>query len=52
MWFARAVAPAKDAIRADLNHDGWGNQKDASILLSTWGKGCGKSAGKKPAMPE
>jgi hypothetical protein len=52
VWFARAVAPAKDAIRADLNHDGWVNQKDASILLSTWGKGCGKSAGKKPAMPE
>jgi hypothetical protein len=52
VWFARAVAPAKDAIRADLNRDGWVNQKDASILLSTWGKGCGKSAGKKPAMPE
>ena len=52
VWFSRAVAPAIDAVRADLNRDGWVNQKDASILLSTWGKGCGKSAGKKPALPE
>ena len=52
VWFARALPPASDAVRADLNRDGWVNQKDASILLSTWGKGCGKSASKKPALPE
>jgi hypothetical protein len=49
VWFQRATAPA---AAADLNRDGWVNQKDAAILLSTWGKGCGKSATKKPAMPE
>jgi hypothetical protein len=52
VWFGRALPPAEDAVRADLNRDGWVNQKDASILLSTWGKGCGKSASKKPPLPE
>jgi hypothetical protein len=53
VWFQRAVAPNQDGIRADLNRDGWVNQKDASIVLSTWGKGCAKSAvGPKPALPE
>jgi len=52
VWFQRALPPAQAAVRADLNHDGWVNQKDATILLSTWGKGCGKSASKKPPLPE
>ena len=52
VWLTRALAPAQDAVRADLNRDGWVNQKDAAIVLSTWAKGCGKSAGKKPALPE
>jgi hypothetical protein len=53
VWFTRALPPAADAVRADLNRDGWVNQKDATILLSTWGKGCAKgSVGKKPPLPE
>jgi len=52
LWFARALPPAESALRADLNRDGWVNRKDAAILLSTWGKGCGKSATKRPPMPE
>jgi hypothetical protein len=52
VWLSRAIPPAVDAVRADLNRDGWVNQKDAAILLSTWGKGCGKKAGKKPPLPE
>jgi hypothetical protein len=53
VWLSRAVAPAQDAIRADVNRDGWVNQKDAAIVLSTWGRKCGKAgAGKKPPLPE
>jgi hypothetical protein len=53
VWLQRALPPGQDAVRADLNRDGWVNQKDAALLLSTWGKGCGKSgAGKKPPLPE
>ena len=52
VWLSRAIPPAVDAVRADLNHDGWVNQRDAGILLSTWGRGCGKKASKKPPLPE
>lgn len=53
VWFARALPPHQQAVQADLNRDGWINQKDATVLLSTWGKGCPKgSVGKKPALPE
>jgi hypothetical protein len=52
VWLSRAVPPAADAVRADLNRDGWVNQKDATILLATWGKGCKPSPGKKPPLPE
>jgi hypothetical protein len=52
-WLARALPPNDEAVHADLNRDGWVNQKDANLLLSTWGKGCPKgSVGKKPALPE
>ncbi|MBN2575804.1 MAG: hypothetical protein JXP73_14655 [Deltaproteobacteria bacterium] len=53
LWFGRALPTAEDAVRADLNRDGWVNQKDAAILLSTWGKRCRKGAvAKKPPLPE
>jgi hypothetical protein len=50
VWFQRATSP--EAVHADLNRDGWVNQRDAVVLLGTWGKGCGKSATKKPPLPE
>jgi hypothetical protein len=52
VWLQRALPPSQDGVRADLNRDGWVNQKDAAVLLGTWGKGCGKSASKKPDLPE
>lgn len=43
----------RPALQADLNRDGWINQKDATLVLSTWGRGCPKgSVGRKPALPE
>jgi hypothetical protein len=53
IWYGRALPPDENAVHADLNRDGWVNQKDATILLSTWGKGCAKgTVGKKPPLPE
>jgi hypothetical protein len=48
VWLKQAVRPLEIAIRADLNKDGWVDEKDRSIVIANWGKGCINPPGPRP----
>jgi hypothetical protein len=48
VWMQRAVRPCEICQRADLNRDGWVNQKDADIVIANWGHGCINNPGPAP----